>query len=213
MLRDVYEDRQDVHIVTELCRGGELFDEIVGRATLGKKHPDTLPPCFDEATAVPIIRSLLEAISYLHEHDIVHRDIKPENILFVDKDDLSQIKLIDFGLSIRHEAGAPPLRNVVGTCYYMDPALLEGAYDRSCDLWSIGVIVYVMLSGRPPFNGASDDVIFKKILRGKYKMPSSVWDNISDEAKDFIRCLLIRDGSQRWTADMALKHSWLRRRF
>jgi len=98
----------------------------------------------------------------------------------------------------------------VGTAYYMDPALLEGAHDRSCDLWSIGVTTYVMLSGRPPFNGPSDDVIFKKIRRGQYDMSSSLWDNISDEAKDFIRCMLVRDRSQRWTADMALKHSWLR---
>merc|ERR1711862_649727 len=107
------------------------------------------PPCFDEATAVSIIRSLLEAVSYLHERDIVHRDIKPENIMFVNKsDDDVSIKLIDFGLSIRHEKGAPPLKDVVGTAYYMDPALLEQSYDRSCDLWSVGVIAYHAL-GRP----------------------------------------------------------------
>merc|ERR1712157_93819 len=170
MGRHVFENGEDVHIVTELCRGGELFDEILKRAKLGKQNSDALSPCFDEATAVPIIRSLLEAVSYLHKHDIVHRDLKPENILFVEKDDLSRVKLIDFGLSMRHKLGAPPLESIVGTSYYMDPALLRGAYDRSCDMWSVGVIAYLMLSGRPPFNGPSDDAIFKKILRAKYKM-------------------------------------------
>merc|ERR1711862_848520 len=108
------------------------------------------PPCFDEATAASIISSLLEAVSYLHERDIVHRDIKPENIMFVNKsgDDVS-IKLIDFGLSIRHDKGAPPLKDVVGTAYYMDPALLEQSYDRSCDLWSVGVIIVHHALGRP----------------------------------------------------------------
>merc|ERR1719188_745951 len=112
-LRDVFEDRNEVHIVTELCRGGELFDEIVRRTRRGKVG--AAPPCFDEATAASIIRSLLEAVSYLHERDIVHRDIKPENIMFVNKsDDDVSIKLIDFGLSIRHPEGAPPLRDIVG---------------------------------------------------------------------------------------------------
>jgi len=211
-LHDVYEDQNEVHIVTELCRGGELFDAIVKRAKRGNVS-DAQPPCFDEATAVSVIRSLLGAISYLHKRDIVHRDLKPENILFVnDGDDNLSIKLIDFGLSVRHEEKAPPLQDIVGTAYYMDPSLLNGSYDRSCDIWSVGVITYIMLSGRPPFNGPSDDVIFKMIRRGRYSMSSSLWTNISDEAKDFIRCLLVRERSKRCTADMALNHPWLRQR-
>ncbi|EJK55209.1 hypothetical protein THAOC_25078 [Thalassiosira oceanica] len=207
-LYDVFEDEDNVHIVTELCEGGELFDEIVTRATAGK-NDEKLPPCFDESTAMPIIRSLVEAVSYLHCRDIVHRDIKPENVLFAKKDNLREVKLIDFGLSTRHGKYDPPLKNTVGTSYYMDPALLAGSYDRSCDMWSIGVIAFVMLCGRPPFNGSNDETIFRKIKRGGYKM-NRLWDGISENAKDFVRCLLVSDPQQRWTADMALQHPWLK---
>jgi len=219
---DHFEDENKVHIVTEMCRGGELFDKIVENAK--KRHPEKssrgadgidynrqVPACFAEADAARIIKSLLSAVSFLHSRDIVHRDLKPENILFVDEDtDDSPIKLIDFGLSIRHTRECPPLSNVVGTSYYMAPELLRGCYDRSCDLWSIGVISYIMLSGRPPFNGSDDESIFKKIRKGQYKMEGSIWDGISECAKDFIRCLLEVDPSKRWTAQMASEHAWLK---
>eukprot|EP00571_Detonula_confervacea_P004744 CAMPEP_0172313412 /NCGR_PEP_ID=MMETSP1058-20130122/20156_1 /TAXON_ID=83371 /ORGANISM="Detonula confervacea, Strain CCMP 353" /LENGTH=416 /DNA_ID=CAMNT_0013027057 /DNA_START=19 /DNA_END=1266 /DNA_ORIENTATION=- len=215
-LYDAYEDENEVHIVTEMCRGGELFDKIVEKATLGiKNRSDTnggaiQPACFRERDAAHIIHSLLSAVSYLHSNDIIHRDLKPENILF--NDESSSIKLIDFGLSIRHNSKhSPPLSNIVGTSYYMAPELLEGSYDRSCDLWSIGVIAYVLLSGRPPFNGNSDDVIFKKIKRGGFKMENSTfWDHgVSEHGKDFIRCLLDMDPRRRLTANKALEHAWL----
>mmetsp|Transcript_38066 Transcript_38066/g.68589 ORF Transcript_38066/g.68589 Transcript_38066/m.68589 type:complete len:433 (+) Transcript_38066:69-1367(+) len=214
-LHDVYEDKKEVHIVTELCRGGELFDKIVEKATLSKisrSGEQVVPSCFREKDAARIIYSLLSAVSYLHSKDIVHRDIKPENILFTEKDnDESPIKLIDFGLSTRHSHQCKPLTTTVGTSYYMAPELLEGSYDRSCDMWSIGVIAYVMLSGRPPFNGPSNDIIFKQIQRGQYKMEdSSLWDGVSEYAKEFIRCFLDMDPRTRWTADMALEHPWLK---
>lgn len=229
---DVFQDEHQVRIVTEICHGGELFDEIVEKATASSKsrrekrssssdeqhqqQPQTRqlqsqPACFSERDAARIIYSLLSAVSYLHANDIIHRDIKPENILFTDKDtDNSPIKLIDFGLSIRHRKNDEPLSNTVGTSYYMSPELLEGEYDRSCDMWSIGVIAYVMLSGRPPFNGSTDPVIFKKIRSGRYRMDSACWDGISDYAKDFIKCLLDMDPNRRWTAHMALNHAWLK---
>lgn len=218
-LYDVYEDENEVHIVTEICHGGELFDKIIENAAMSKTkrtcaggNKRAVPSCFHEKDAARIIHSLLSAVSYLHSKDIVHRDIKPENILFSEKDnDESPIKLIDFGLSIRHPRQFKPLTATVGTAYYMSPELLEGSYDRSCDLWSIGVVAYVMLSGRPPFNGPSNDIIFKKIRRGQYTMDdSSLWDGVSKSAKNFIRCLLIIDPRRRWTADMALGHPWLK---
>ena len=97
----------------------------------------------------------------------------------------------------------------------MAPELLNGSYDRACDLWSVGVVAYVMLSGRPPFNGSNDEIIFKKIRRGNYKMgdssdDSGIWDGVSEYAKDFINCLLCMDPKKRWTADMALEHAWFR---
>lgn len=230
---DCYEDEDTVHIVTEVCNGGELFDKVVDKAKKGNKKNSksssrstdggsrastrksaqdvsTTPACFNERDAARIIHSLLSAVSYLHANNIVHRDIKPENILFVDKDDDS-IKLIDFGLSIRHDPETClPLSNTVGTSYYMAPELLDGSYDKACDLWSVGVIAYVMLSGRPPFNGTSDETIFRKIRKGQYKMDSPLWEGISDYAKDFIKCLLTMDTKKRWTADMAMEHAWLK---
>lgn len=213
-MNDVYEDKDEVNIVMEMCYGGELFDKIVEKAALGGDGNRWVPSCFRERDAARIIHSILSATSYLHSKDIVHRDIKPENILFVEKDnDESPVKLIDFGLSIRHPQGAKPLTTTVGTAYYMAPELIAGSYDRSCDLWSIGAVTYVMLSGRPPFNGPTDDVIFKKILRGldRHKMETSnAWNGVSYQAKDFIRCLLNMDPESRWTADMALEHPWLK---
>ena len=263
---DCYETEDAVHIVTELCEGGELFDRIIDKARSKSKSKrqqrlpledtkdnssssggsassaangtsgSTLesspsePVCFNECEAATIIHQLLQAISYLHSHDIIHRDIKPENILFVHKDNNdsststassasasssanNSIKLIDFGLSTRHTKHDAPLLNSVGTSYYMSPEVLSNSYDRSCDLWSVGVITYIMLCGKPPFNGDNDATIFNKIRKGMYKMDSEVWNGIiSNDAKDFINCLLCKDVRKRWTADMALEHDWLLKR-
>lgn len=221
-LYDVYEENDLVHIVTELCNGGELFDKIVTKAKLSKmqasmddidgERVSTLPSCFDEKSAARIIRSMLSAVSYLHQRDIVHRDIKPENILFTEKDnEHSTVKLIDFGLSIRHPPQCKPLTSKVGTSYYMSPELLDGSYDRGTDMWSVGVLTYVLLTGRPPFNGPTNDIIFHKIRHGRFRNDGcSYWDVLSEEAKDFVRCLLVMDPKKRWTADMALGHPWFK---
>lgn len=220
-LRDAYEDEENVHMVMELCHGGELFDRIVERARRGGRGkrvdgPDerAAPSCFRERDAARIIRSVLSAASYLHSKDIVHRDIKPENILFAEEDaDISPVKLIDFGLAARHAPNAKPLTATVGTGYYMAPEVLDGSYDRACDLWSIGVVAYILLSGRPPFNGRSDDEIRSKIRRGldRGRMDNSeLWEGIGEEAKDFVGRLLVMDPNERWTADMALDHPWLK---
>ncbi|KAL7553216.1 hypothetical protein ACHAWF_016474 [Thalassiosira exigua] len=214
-LYDVYEDDTHVHLITELCRGGELFDRIVAKARSSKNARSvdssvtsvrTKPPaCFHERDAAWIVHSILSAVAYLHSKDIVHRDIKPENILFADSDDESPVKLIDFGLSIRHAAESRPLTSAVGTPYYMAPELLDGCYDRSCDLWSIGVITYILLTGRPPFNGRTDNAIFKNTRSGQYKMEGH---GLSNQAEDFIRRLLDLDPNRRWSADMAMDHAW-----
>ena len=236
---DCYEDEDTFHIITEICHGGELFHKIISKqqkveeigecrgspdsaitcTTIRQKSAQDVststPACFNERDAARIIHSLLSAASYLHANNIVHRDIKPENILFVDKDDdSSTIKLIDFGLSIRHDPETcPPLSNTVGTSYYMAPELLDGSYDKACDLWSVGVVAYIMLSGRPPFNGNSNQAIAQQICKGWYETNSTSWEGISDDAKDFISCLLTMDAKKRWTADMAMKHHWLESEF
>jgi serine/threonine protein kinase len=199
---DCYEDCDFVHIVTEQYTGGELFDKIIDNTTKDG--------CLSEAKAAKIIKSLLESVAYLHEHDIVHRDIKPENILFDSKGEDSDIRLIDFGLSRRHENGEAPMSNPVGTSYYMSPELLKGRYDRATDLWSVGVIAYIVLCGYPPMNGNDDREIFEAIRKGHYSFPSEGWSNKSDEAMDFIKCLLRRDPRKRFTAQEALMHPWLK---
>eukprot|EP01082_Thalassiosira_pseudonana_P012658 g11469.t1 g11469 contig5:935359-936664(-) len=199
---DCYEDESCVHIVTEKYTGGELFDKIIEKTTKDG--------CFSEVKAAKIIKSLLESVAYLHENEIVHRDIKPENILFESKDENSDVKLIDFGLSRRHRKGEALMSNPVGTAYYMSPELLKGRYDKSCDIWSIGVVSYIIICGYPPFNGGEDPEIFKNILEGSFTFPKQGWEGVSDEAKDLIKCLLHTDIRKRFTAQEALMHPWIK---
>jgi serine/threonine protein kinase len=199
---DCYEDEDFVHIVTDKYTGGELFDKIIENTSSDG--------CFSEVRSAQIIKSVLEAVAYLHANEIVHRDIKPENILFESDEEDSPVKLIDFGLSRRHQRGEALMSNPVGTAYYMSPELLKGKYDRSCDVWSIGVVAYILICGYPPFNGDTDPEIFEAIKKGSYSFPSKGWTGVSDECKDFVKCLLRKDPRKRFTAEEALMHPWVR---
>ena len=197
---DCYEDVDYVHIITEKYTGGEVFDDVI--------ESTTARGCYSEAKTASIIKSLLEAVAYLHDNGIVHRDIKPENLLYeTEKQDA--IKLIDFGLSRQHKKGEAPMSNPVGTAYYMSPELLKGKYDKSCDVWSVGTIAYILLCGYPPFNGDTDPDIFDNIKKGRFDFPDPAWSNKSDMVKDFIKCLLRRDPRKRFTAKEALMHPWV----
>ena len=199
---DVFEDEDHVHIVTDMYSGGELFDRIVERTTS--------TGCLDEFEAARIIKSVLEAVLYLHKNGCVHRDIKPENLLFETKDEGSAIKLIDFGLSRLHnEARDAPMRNAVGTAYYMSPECIEGRYNKSTDIWSIGVITYILLAGYPPFNGSNDAEIYNATRRGNLIFERKVWGGLSHMSRDFVRRLLCKDTSLRSTAEEALQHPWI----
>lgn len=201
-LVNVYEDMNYVHIVTEKCSGGELFDKIIDHTTDDG--------CFDEQSAARVIKSLLEAVAYLHANGIVHRDVKPENILFETQEENSPIKLIDFGLSRRHVQGMEPnLSNPVGTAYYMSPELLKCNYSAPTDIWSTGIIAYILLCGYPPFNGDDDREIFDAISKGHFDFPSAGWANKSPLCMDFVKCLLRRDPRKRCTAQEALNHPWI----
>lgn len=197
-LYEVYEDSRNLHLVTELCTGGELFDRIIA-----KGH-------YTEADAAVLITKLANAIKHCHDLGICHRDLKPENFLFETPDDDAELKVIDFGLS-RVDDGATGgvMTTRVGTPYYIAPEVLGRHYDRSCDMWSLGVITYILLSGYPPFYGDSDPEIFASVRSGRYSFDTPEWIGVTDDAKDLINRLLRLDPKARLTAEQTLQHKWL----
>mmetsp|Transcript_22889 Transcript_22889/g.34848 ORF Transcript_22889/g.34848 Transcript_22889/m.34848 type:complete len:403 (-) Transcript_22889:68-1276(-) len=206
-LVDVHEDAEYVHLVTDLCEGGELFDKIVEKSS---SDNDDGAACFAEDDAARIMYQILDAVSYMHKRGVVHRDLKPENLLFKTASEDSPIKIIDFGLSRKHREGLePPMSTVVGTPYYIAPEVLKRKYDKSCDLWSVGVIAYTMLCGYPPFNGANNRDVHAAVRRGRYRFPSADWAGTSREARDFIRRLLQKDPRKRMNVEQALNHPWI----
>lgn len=147
----------------------------------------------------------------MHDKNIAHRDLKPENIIFEETDDLDkiQIKLIDFGLSKIIGFNKNTMNSKLGTPYYVSPEVLEGKYDKWCDLWAIGVITYILLSGTPPFNGKNEIEIFNKIKCCDYDFEEKIWYKMTRESKDFIRKLLHPDPNKRLSIDQALAHPWI----
>lgn len=197
-LYDVFEGTRHLHLVQELCTGGELFDRIIARG-----H-------YSEHDAAVLVRKILLAVKHCHDRDICHRDLKPENFLFQTKAEDAELKVIDFGLSRMDDGlSAGVMTTRVGTPYYIAPEVLGRHYDKSCDLWSIGVITYILLCGYPPFYGDTDPEIFASVRAGRYDFDSPEWTYVSNEAKDFISNLLLLKPSQRLTAEEALRHPWL----
>lgn len=152
----------------------------------------------------------MQALNYCHHANIVHRDLKPENFLFVSDDDMSDIKIIDFGLSKILEGGKlHRMKTRAGTPYYISPEVLAGNYDVSCDMWSAGCILYILLCGYPPFYGDNNQEILQMVQRGVFDFDGEEWESISNEAKDLIRKLITRP-ERRLSADEALRHPWMR---
>ena len=209
-LKDIHEDEKFLHLITELCTGGELFDRIIAKTQQDHHNGES---CFSEQDAASLIRCILDAISYCHNvKGIVHRDLKPENFLFKDSSDDAEIKIIDFGLSRHDDENFGVMKTKVGTPYYVAPEVLERRYTKACDMWSIGVITYILLCGYPPFYGDSDSEIFRSVRNAIYDYPSPEWDTISSSARNFIDGLLCKDPGQRMSAREALQHSWISRR-
>jgi len=201
-LYDVYEDINNVYLVTELCTGGELYDRVVEKTHSKEGH-------FSEFDAAKIIRNILLGIQYCHEEKhIVHRDLKPENFLLTDKTDDAQVKMIDFGLST-HTNASKLMHSQVGTIYYVAPEVLTGDYNEKVDIWSIGVVAYVMLCGYPPFNGGNEYLTYELVKVGDVKFPSPSWDHISEGAISFLKTLLNLDPDERVSAAEALEDPWL----
>jgi len=192
-LLDMYETPNDLFLVLELVIGGELFDQIVERGS------------YTESDAAGLVRQILEGISYMHSHGVVHRDLKPENLLC---QSANFIKIADFGLSKDVETGN--LQTSCGTPSYVAPeVLLGGQYDNEVDIWSTGVIAYVLLCGFTPFYGDNQRQLFERILHAKFDFPSPEWDEISPAAKDFIKKILVVNPAERMTAEQALSHPWI----
>lgn len=195
-LHEIYDEKTRFSMCMELMTGGELFDRIVE-----KEH-------YSEKEAADTIRPIVDALRYCHSMGIAHRDLKPENLLYASADPNSILKITDFGLAkvINNDL----MTTACGTPGYVAPEILEGkGYDLAVDYWSIGVIVYVMLCGFPPFYEDSNEKLFNAIKKGEFEFPSPTWDQISDYAKDLIRKLLVTDPAKRLNADGILKHPWI----
>ena len=193
-------DYRYVHIVMEYCTGGELFDRIVSAHKFTEKH------------ACEIMEQMLSAVKHLHEHGIVHRDLKPENFLMSDTSEGAEVKLIDFGLSKRfsNKEQINKMKTVVGTPYYVAPEVLKGSYDMRCDVWSLGVILYVFLCGYPPFEGDNNKEIFKNVLKSELAFDPADWGAVSPEAKDLVSKMLEKGPAKRITAETCQDHPWFK---
>lgn len=196
-LLGVYEDREAVHLVMQYCAGGELFDRIVSKGT------------FSEAEAARFFREMVEVIAHLHACGVMHRDIKPENFLLSDRTDDASLLACDFGLGAFFKPGER-LSTLVGSPYYVAPEVLRRSYGPKADIWSLGVVIYILLSGIPPFWGPTDKEIFVAILRGTPDMEAAPWPSVSEPAKSLVRRLLTLDPEQRPTVAELLQDPWLK---
>ncbi|KAL8036451.1 hypothetical protein ABFX02_12G160100 [Erythranthe guttata] len=191
-----YEDAVAVHVVMELCVGGELFDRIIQRG-----H-------YTERKAAELARLIVGVVEACHSLGVMHRDLKPENFLFVNEEEESPLKTIDFGLSVFFKPGET-FCDVVGSPYYVAPEVLRKHYGPECDVWSAGVIIYILLSGVPPFWDETEQGIFEQVLKGELDFVSEPWPSISESAKDLVRKMLVRDPKKRLTAHQVLCHPWV----
>jgi calcium-dependent protein kinase len=196
-----YEDAQCLHIVTELCTGGELMERLTSKAR------------FDETRAAKVLWQILLAVDYLHKHGICHRDLKPTNFLFTSPHKDAPLKLIDFGLANRFKSQlGVDMKSTVGTPYYVAPEVLSGgSYGPQCDIWSIGVIMYWLLSGSLPFAGSTANDVFKHVRMATPSFSEAVWREIDDDAMSLVMSLLAKIPTSRPSAARALKNRWLLR--
>lgn len=216
-LYETFEDTINVYLVMEICTGGELFDRIIN-----KGH-------FSEDETRDVFGQMMRSLFYLHKHQICHRDLKPENFLYLNKEDSSPIKMIDFGLSKKfmgdEDKNSPTktslddlefkgrrsskLTTKVGTPYYIAPEVLSGNYDEKCDIWSAGVLLYILLCGYPPFYGKNDNLILAAVKKGIYDFSGKEWKTVSDQAKDLIKHMICPN-DKRYTSEQVLQHDWMK---
>ncbi|XP_005866537.1 PREDICTED: calcium/calmodulin-dependent protein kinase type IV [Myotis brandtii] len=197
-LKEIFETPTEISLVLELVTGGELFDRIVEKGY------------YSERDAADAVKQILEAVAYLHENGIVHRDLKPENLLYATPAPDAPLKIADFGLSkiVDHQV---LMKTVCGTPGYCAPEILRGcAYGPEVDMWSVGIITYILLCGFEPFyDERGDQFMFRRILNCEYYFISPWWDEVSLNAKDLVRKLIVLDPKKRLTTFQALQHPWV----
>ncbi|XP_027934543.1 calcium-dependent protein kinase 11-like [Vigna unguiculata] len=191
-----YEDKFSVHIVMELCAGGELFDRIIK-----KGH-------YTEREAAKLMKTIVGVVEGCHAHGVIHRDLKPENLLFDTVSRNVTLKVVGFGLSVFFKPGQT-FSDIVGTCHYMPPEVLCKHYGPEVDVWSAGVILYILLSGVPPFWAETELGIFRRIINDELQFVSEPWPSISESAKELIKQMLVKDPMKRISAHEVLCHPWI----
>jgi len=198
-LYEVVEDIVNIYLVMELCAGGELFDRIVELKT------------FSERQAANVMQQIGGGVRYMHLRSICHRDLKPENFLLQAHAPIEEsvVKIIDFGLACRFTKG-DMMSSQLGTPGYAAPEVLLGSYDQSCDLWSCGVIMFILLCGYPPFGGSTAEEVCSATLNGSFAFHEGFWDAVSADAKDLISRLLTYDPNMRYTAEQTMRHTWIK---
>ncbi|XP_023639669.1 calcium-dependent protein kinase 24 isoform X2 [Capsella rubella] len=195
--KEAFEDEDAVYLVMEICEGGELFDRIVSRG-----H-------YTERAAASVAKTILEVVKVCHEHGVIHRDLKPENFLFSNGTETAQLKAIDFGLSIFFKP-AQRFNEIVGSPYYMAPEVLRRNYGPEIDVWSAGVILYILLCGVPPFWAETEEGIAHAIVRGNIDFERDPWPKVSHEAKELVKNMLDANPYSRLTVQEVLEHPWIR---
>ncbi|KAL3506689.1 hypothetical protein ACH5RR_032071 [Cinchona calisaya] len=195
--RAAYEDKEAIYLVMELCEGGELFDRIVARG-----H-------YTERAAALVTKTILEVVKVCHANGVIHRDLKPENFLYANRSEKAPIKAIDFGLSIFFKPGQR-FSEIVGSPYYMAPEVLRRNYGSEVDVWSAGVILYILLCGVPPFWSETEEGIAHAIVRGKIDFQRDPWPKISQDAKDLVKGMLEANPYSRLTVDEVLENEWIK---
>jgi calcium-dependent protein kinase len=191
---EIFEEKGKYIIISELLEGGELFERISDES-------------FSERDAAKIMKQVFSAVVYCHKHGVVHRDLKPENLVYDSKKKEANLKVIDFGTA-RIIKPDQKLHETYGTAYYMAPEVLAGNYTEKCDIWSCGVILFILLSGAPPFPGGDDKEILKNVKIGKFGFEGPVWDSVTPEVKVFIKKLMEVNPDKRYDAQQALLDPW-----
>lgn len=194
---EIFEDSWKFYVSMDFCAGGELFDKIIEM----KK--------FSEVQAAEILCQLLSSIAYCHEKNVIHRDLKPENILLEEKQGNLSIKVADFGSSCFLDPKRK-LSGCFGSAYYVAPEVLIGEYNEKCDIWSVGVIMFILLTGKPPYNGRDEKVILEQVKSTPLQIDRRDWPNLSSEAIDLLQHLLIVVPKDRISAKDALDHQWIK---